>query len=41
MFQMIREFDIGVTEDLELQFEFILAPKAPVKISFDDRLTAN
>lgn len=39
--KMVREFNINVTEELELQFEFILAPKAPVQISFDDRVTAN
>ncbi|XP_015517676.2 cytochrome P450 family 24 subfamily A member shade isoform X1 [Neodiprion pinetum] len=39
--QMVREFNISVTEDLELQFEFIIAPKPPVKICFEDRLIAN
>lgn len=35
--QVIREFEIVVEEELDLQFEFILAPKGPVSLGFRDR----
>ncbi|KAK1116630.1 hypothetical protein K0M31_018249 [Melipona bicolor] len=35
--KIIREFEIIVDEELELQFEFILAPKGPVSFGFRDR----
>lgn len=35
--QIIREFEIIVEEELDLQFEFILAPKGPVSLGFRDR----
>lgn len=35
--QIVREFEIIVDEELELQFEFILAPKGPVSLGFRDR----
>ncbi|XP_014212517.1 ecdysone 20-monooxygenase isoform X2 [Copidosoma floridanum] len=35
-----REFDIVADEELGLQFEYIMAPKGPVTISFHDRVDA-
>ncbi|XP_006570230.2 cytochrome P450 314A1 isoform X3 [Apis mellifera] len=35
--KIIREFEIIVEEELDLQFEFILAPKGPVSLGFRDR----
>lgn len=35
--QIIREFEIVAVGELELQFEFIIAPKGPVPIIFKDR----
>lgn len=35
--QIVREFEIIVEEELDLQFEFILAPKGPVSLGFRDR----
>lgn len=35
--QIVREFEIIVDEELDLQFEFILAPKGPVSLGFRDR----
>ncbi|XP_012286900.1 ecdysone 20-monooxygenase [Orussus abietinus] len=35
--KVVREFEIGAEEELGLQFEFILAPKGPVCLSFRDR----
>ncbi|KAF5298260.1 hypothetical protein FQR65_LT09771 [Abscondita terminalis] len=34
---VMQNFSIFCEEELQLQFEFILAPKGPVKIFFDDR----
>ncbi|XP_043582585.1 ecdysone 20-monooxygenase isoform X2 [Bombus pyrosoma] len=35
--KIIREFEIIVDKELDLQFEFILAPKGPVSLGFRDR----
>ncbi|KAF7997336.1 hypothetical protein HCN44_005613 [Aphidius gifuensis] len=35
--KIIREFEIVAVKELELQFEFIIAPKGPVPIIFKDR----
>ncbi|XP_011314519.1 ecdysone 20-monooxygenase isoform X2 [Fopius arisanus] len=35
--KVIREFEITCEDELSLQFEFILAPKGPVSITFRDR----
>ncbi|XP_033182861.2 cytochrome P450 family 24 subfamily A member shade isoform X2 [Bombus vancouverensis nearcticus] len=35
--KIVREFEIIVEEELDLQFEFILAPKSPVSLGFRDR----
>ncbi|XP_071868809.1 cytochrome P450 family 24 subfamily A member shade isoform X2 [Bombus fervidus] len=35
--KIVREFEIIVDEELDLQFEFILAPKGPVSLGFRDR----
>ncbi|XP_033344817.1 ecdysone 20-monooxygenase isoform X1 [Bombus vosnesenskii] len=35
--KIVREFEIIVEEELDLQFEFILAPKGPVSLGFRDR----
>nr|XP_050859270.1 ecdysone 20-monooxygenase isoform X3 [Vespula vulgaris] len=36
--KIVREFEIVVDDKLDLQFEFILAPKSPVSLGFRDRL---
>ncbi|XP_047361251.1 ecdysone 20-monooxygenase isoform X4 [Vespa velutina] len=36
--KIVREFEIIVDDKLDLQFEFILAPKSPVSLGFRDRL---
>ncbi|XP_035740287.1 ecdysone 20-monooxygenase-like isoform X1 [Vespa mandarinia] len=36
--KIVREFEIIVVDKLDLQFEFILAPKSPVSLGFRDRL---
>ncbi|KAK0088673.1 hypothetical protein PV325_011092 [Microctonus aethiopoides] len=35
--RVVREFEIVAEDELELQFEYILAPKGPVSLSFHDR----
>ncbi|XP_015112054.1 ecdysone 20-monooxygenase isoform X2 [Diachasma alloeum] len=35
--KVVQEFEITCEEELSLQFEFILAPKGPVSITFRDR----
>ena len=35
--KIVREFEIIADEELDLQFEFILAPKGPVSLGFRDR----
>lgn len=37
---MVREFDVIANEELGLQFEYIMAPKGPVTLSFRDRVDA-
>ncbi|XP_032454671.1 cytochrome P450 314A1 isoform X1 [Nasonia vitripennis] len=36
--KMVREFDVIADEELGLQFEYIMAPKGPVTLSFRDRV---
>lgn len=36
--RVVREFEIVAEDELELQFEYILAPKGPVSLSFHDRI---
>lgn len=36
--KIVREFEIVVQEELNLQFEFILAPRSPVTLGFRDRV---
>ncbi|KAL1490997.1 hypothetical protein ABEB36_011659 [Hypothenemus hampei] len=36
--KMVREFVIDAKDPLETRFEFLVAPKAPVSMSFQDRL---
>lgn len=36
-FQLYREFYVDFDGELEINFEFLLAPKTPVNISFKDR----
>ncbi|EZA58896.1 Ecdysone 20-monooxygenase [Ooceraea biroi] len=37
--KIVREFEIVVQEELNLEFEFILAPRSPVSLGFQDRLS--
>ncbi|KAK4881517.1 hypothetical protein RN001_004836 [Aquatica leii] len=37
LMNVVEQFNISKEDDLELQFEFILAPKGPVKVFFDDK----
>ncbi|XP_058792402.1 ecdysone 20-monooxygenase isoform X2 [Phymastichus coffea] len=36
--KIVREFDITADDELGLQFEYIMAPKGPVTLSFRDRV---
>lgn len=35
--QLIKAFQIEYISELDIQFEFLLAPKTPVQIRFSDR----